>query len=121
MSMPRTMRRGHMGQPSDAKNFYTRGLVYPKRSTKIPLQMDLILIDAGSSVNLVSEQVVQDMGIPQIPDCTLAIKVANGKVQQLHSFVRIKLVIASVEQLLEAYVIPGSASSYNLLLSRQWL
>ena len=104
-----------------AKNFYTQGLVYPRRSTTIPLHLGQILIDAGSSVNLISEQIVMDMDIPQIPDCTLAIKVANGRVQQLHAFVRIKLVIASVEQILEAYVIPGSTSSYHLLLSRQWL
>ena len=61
------------------------------------------------------------MGIPQIPDCTLAFKVANGRIQQLHAFVRIKLVVAFVEQILEAYVILGSTSSYHPLLRRQWL
>lgn len=61
------------------------------------------------------------MRTPQIPNFTLAIKVSNGRFRQLHSYVRIKVVIASVEQTIEAYVIPGLSPSYQLLLSRQWL
>jgi hypothetical protein len=83
--------------------------------------MKQILIDAGSSVNLITEFIVSDLNIPRIPDQSLAIKVANGKIQQLDAYVRIKVVIASVERLIEAYVVPGSAMSYHLLLSRQWL
>ena len=79
-----------------------------------------MLIDPGSTLNLVSEKLVKYMACNVYPNKNIVVKVANGDHHRLTGYVRVALTLSGVRKIIEAYVVSGN-TSYSMLLGRAWL
>ncbi|KAI5785577.1 hypothetical protein DFH27DRAFT_615375 [Peziza echinospora] len=104
-------------------NFHTIGYmrtVSPKKSDTVTVHtLTRILIDSGAVVNLIPSNVVQQLGLPMIPNNDIAIRTANQLTRVRH-VVFLDIEIANVTAAVKAYVV-DSPQGYTLLLGRRWL
>lgn len=113
-------RRG-VALPDDGKavNFYTTARVIGPAGI---YDLQRVLVDGGSVVNLMPEDVARRMNLLFERSTDLMIKTADSQLTAIHYYVDLKLEVAGVTARLRAYVVPGGGrSSYALLLSRRWL
>ncbi|KAI9748959.1 MAG: hsp70 nucleotide exchange factor fes1 [Chaenotheca gracillima] len=101
-------------------NFYTRGTIHSRSTGNTQYQASKILIDGGSSVNLIAQQAIDKMNLTYHAGKPITIKVANGETQNLTWTAEFDLTIGSVIKPINAYIIPGQVS-YTILLGRHWM
>ena len=80
----------------------------------------MILIDPGSTLNLISRRLVKKMECNVYPDSSIVMKVANGTHHRLQGYVRMSITVAGVKKIIDAYIVPND-TTYNVLLGRSWL
>ena len=100
-------------------NFYTHGLVTSHKSAD-PVRVWRVLLDPGSTLNLIAKRVVDKIGCIVHNDSSIAIRIANGEIQKLPGYTNVRLKISGAEKNIRAYIVPGDVS-FNMLLGRQWL
>ncbi|KAI5805554.1 hypothetical protein DFH27DRAFT_600045 [Peziza echinospora] len=105
-------------------NFHTIGYmrtVSPKKSDTVTVHtLTRILIDSGAVVNLIPSNVVQQLGLPMIPNNDIAIRTATNQLTRVRHVVFLDIEIANVTAAVKAYVV-DSPQGYTLLLGRRWL
>lgn len=107
--------------PDDGKavNFYTTGRIIGPSAI---YNLQKILVDGGSVVNLMPEEVASRMNLQFIRTDDLLIKTADAQLTAIHYYVDVKLEVAGVTADLRVYIIPGHGDpAYAILLSRRWL
>ena len=101
-------------------NFYTKSIITPRPSATTLYNLQKTLIDGGSALNLIPVRIVERIGLTQILDDSVIIRVANGAETKLSAYCRFKVTVEGVSQIIEAYVVPYE-TSYSLLLGRVWM
>lgn len=113
--------QGAIALPDDGKavNFYTTARHVGPTGM---YNLQRVLVDGGSVVNSMPEDIARKMNLQFHRSSDLMIKTANAQLTAIHDYVELRLEVAGVTANLKAYIIPGSEkSSYSLLLSRRWL
>ncbi|KAL8801351.1 MAG: hypothetical protein Q9182_004518 [Xanthomendoza sp. 2 TL-2023] len=101
-------------------NFYTQGVCQPNKNDPKEFDLKMILVDGGSSLNLIPERMLKRLALTLVVDDSIIIKTADGRFNPLPGYTMIKLIIAGVPGIVQASIVPGN-TSYNLLLGRPWL
>ncbi|KAI9810666.1 MAG: hypothetical protein M1827_006125 [Pycnora praestabilis] len=102
------------------RNFYTKSVVRPQRESPKTYALIKTLIDGGSCINLIPKQVVTQIDLTQILNQSLHMRMANGQIQKLNSYMQFVVTVADIPQLIEAYVVKDD-TAYSLLLERRWM
>lgn len=103
----------------EVTNFYTTAKICLKDRI---FEIDHVLIDAGSVVNLAPISVLRTMGATLIPTKDLVIRTAASNLVPLDFYADLRVDVASVITPLRVFAMPASCEpTYGLLLSRGWL
>jgi len=107
-------------EPSiEVTNFYTTAKICLKDRV---FEIEHVLIDAGSVVNLAPISVLRAMGATLIPTKDLVIRTAASNLVPLDFYADLRVDVASVITSLRVFAMPASCEpTYGLLLSRGWL
>ncbi|KAI9747749.1 MAG: hypothetical protein M4579_007398 [Chaenotheca gracillima] len=102
-------------------NFYTEGYVRKNDATTQTYVAAKVLIDGGSTINLISDAAVTKMRLPRLTaESPVTIHVANGHKECLADLCTFLLNVGGVEKNVLAYIVPGSPT-YTILLGRGWM
>ena len=100
-------------------NFFTTAIL--KVSDK-QFEIDKVMIDPGSVVNLASIEVLERIGAPLSAVHDLTIRMATSALTGIRYCSDVDTIVAGVKAHIRIYVMPREfALSYGLLLSRRWL
>ena len=100
-------------------NFFTRAVI---RAGNREFEVERALIDAGSVVNLASQNVLEAMGAPLYPAFDLTIRTATSALTTIKYYTEVDVSVAGVTAKIRVYAIPREFNlSYGLLLSRRWM
>ncbi|RPA99421.1 hypothetical protein L873DRAFT_902428 [Choiromyces venosus 120613-1] len=103
----------------EVANFYTEARVWRNGKAR---QINHVLIDAGSVVNLAPISVLQALGAPLSPTKDLVIRTAASNLVPLEYYTDLEIEVASVKTVIRVYAMPASCElTYGLLLSHRWL
>ena len=83
-------------------------------------RQDEVLVDGGAMVDLISDGVVDELGLTRYPCNDLGIRMADDTVAPLPWHVWLDINVAGILARIKAFVMPIRLS-YNILLSRRWL
>ena len=110
-------------------NLYTTAIVQPRKNDA-SWNVKQVLIDSGATLNLIPARVCDRFGAIMYTNKSLSVKLTDGKKFPLMGYVRIKVVVASVEEDLEAWVINRMSSPhvqpqyvdgvFRMLLPHSW-
>ncbi|KAI9748936.1 MAG: hypothetical protein M4579_007070 [Chaenotheca gracillima] len=102
-------------------NFYTEGYVRKNDSSNQTYVAARVLIDGGSTINLISDSAVTKMRLPKLTaESPVTIHVANGHKERLADLCTFLLTVGGVEKNVLAYIVPGNPT-YTILLGRGWM
>lgn len=120
-----------LARPEDDKplvNFYTVGRIsqaFPGShlsSYHSVFTMDNLLIDGGSVLNLMGEDLARRLGFSLQPSRYLMMRTANGSVNDIKWHVDLDINVAGVSAISRVYCIPfAEKPSYSILLGRRWM
>ena len=100
-------------------NFYTTAMLTVNRKQ---FQIDKVMIDAGSVVNLSSIDVLEKLGVRLFPVHNLTIRMATSVLTEIPYYSDLELEVSGVKTAIRVYAIPREFSlAYGMLLSRGWL
>ena len=100
-------------------NFFTKAVI---RAGNREFEVERALIDAGSVVNLASQNVLEAMGAPLYPAFDLTIRTATSALTTIKYFTEVDVSVAGVTAKIRVFAIPREFNlSYGLLLSRRWM
>ena len=107
-------------KPLVTGNFYTEVEAWPQTGNPARYRLTKVLIDAGSTLNLIPERVVKKMNLQITPDSSTSMKVANGDWTVLPGYTHINIEVNGSTKKILVGVVSGD-TSYSLLLGRPWL
>ena len=100
-------------------NFFTTAIL---RVAGKQFDIDKVIIDPGSVVNLASIEVLERIGAPLAPVHDLTIRTATSAQTRIGYCSDLDTIVASVKVCIRIYAMPSEfALPYGLLLSRRWL
>jgi hypothetical protein len=100
-------------------NFFTTAIL---KVESRKFEIDKVMIDPGSVVNLASIEVLEKIGAPLLPVNDLTIRTATSALTRIRYYSDVDTVVAGVKVRIRIYAMPREFSlSYGLLLSRRWL
>ena len=100
-------------------NFFTKAIL---KVSNRQFEIDKVMIDPGSVVNLASIEVLERIGAPLSPVHDLTIRTATSALTRIRYCSDVDTIVAGVKVRIRIYAMPREfALSYGLLLSRRWL
>lgn len=104
-----------------SKNFYTVASLKPRKSsTADHWDVKKVLIDVGSTLNLISQRVASQIGCHLRKDTSMTMIIANGARVPLPGYTVMEITVAGVARVVQFFVVPGK-TTYSIILGRSWL